>query len=197
MNQTNRTDYELIYNANDYCDVAAANALPWAMAIPPLTTTGQGRPLALPQVVDHTTLGPALATRLAARAGAFRATPWTRVLGYAGSSTFDPAPSTSTLQAMPVACLCDCAAAQVDTDRDGIPDTWEIANHLNPNDPQRRPTNRTFDGGSGHSRLCPIWRCICTSAANSWWGSRLLRPIGSTENLHTVQATPGFALGLV
>lgn len=157
MNRTNRTDYELIYNANDYCDVAAANALPWGNSATTRPPQGKDARLPFPQVTYEPS-GPALATRLAARAGAFPRDPMdTRVLGYVGSSTFDPAPININPagDALSLA-FATAPAAQVDTDRDGIPDTWEIANHLNPNDPsdaQQTGLSMAVLGTAGYTNL--------------------------------------------
>ncbi len=126
-----RRDYQLIYNANDFCAAAGTGDLPWPSAakpppwavtsrheFPPITYTASGEPL-----LDY----------MVGNAGAFsRDAMDRRLMAAVAARKFDaaPLPGKPAPDALLPAFQGPAPAPPADTDRDGMPDAWESAHGL-------------------------------------------------------------------
>lgn len=157
MSRTTRTDYELIYGSNDYCDTELADGLPW----------GNGNTARPPQAKDarhdfpaitYTVSGQPLVDWLVARAGAFPRDPMdTRLMADPDAGTFAAAShDTNPAGDLDQQPFVTAPTAPTDTDGDGMPDAWETTNGLDPNaaaDGNTTTLSTTKLGVAGYTNL--------------------------------------------
>lgn len=136
VSRSSRTDLELVYGSDDFCAEDKADALPLANAGPkrPAWAAASRHPF---PAVTYPADEKALARELYATAGAFPRDPLDRrVMRHVADGTFDKAPIDKNpardTDGLPFA---SPPAPPLDTDGDGMPDTWEAANGLDPKSP--------------------------------------------------------------
>jgi hypothetical protein len=136
MSRTTRTDLELVFNNDDYVPEEKAGSLPWS-------NSGVARPAWARAArhdfppVSYPKDARGLAPELYATAGAFPRDPLDRrVMRFVKEGTFDRAPLDRNPAGDTDGLPFDVAPrAPADTDGDGMPDEWEIANGLDPKSP--------------------------------------------------------------
>lgn len=129
-------DWSLVYNANDLLEAAATGGLPYpnGQRPPNAASHGHGFP-----AITHAASPEALVAELSAHAGAFPRDPMDRRLmadpaagRFSGTDpSVNPARDTVALDFT----RATAPKAPADRDGDGMPDGWETANGLNPNNP--------------------------------------------------------------
>ncbi len=145
-----RTDYELIYNANDLCEAAGSGGLPYPDGARPVQARDVRHDFA---PITYRASGDALLDLLAREVGAFPRDPMDlRLTGdvaarrfVAASASVNPAGDTLRLPF-------DASSPPpipLDTDRDGMADAWERAAALDPDDPSDRNAVTLSEGRLG------------------------------------------------
>jgi pectate lyase len=141
----NWSDYQLFYCCNDFnqfgpnSNMGTANALDSRHPFPAITYTSQSGLLAY----------------MMAHAGAQpRDSMDRRLMKYVGQQSFDPTPLNLSGANDPFI-IQGNAVAPIDTDNDGMPDSWEISYGLNPNFQDHNGTDLSvgFTGMAGYTNL--------------------------------------------
>ncbi|HPX37998.1 MAG TPA: Ig-like domain-containing protein [Mycobacterium sp.] len=154
-----RSDYQLFYCCNDYSSVTD-----------PGGSAGLAHQLATRNAFPAITYTPTdqLRTVLLDTAGAWPRDPMdTRLLGFVAANTFSGAPPNTNPagDGLLPAYTGAAPAAPADTDSDGMPDSWEVANGLNPNSAN---ANGTHLSSAGYTDLEVYLHELSDSRITGW-----------------------------
>ncbi len=147
-------DYQLIYCCNGFGQAVANGEVDYPNpAAPPFFAQSTRHPF--PPITTQPS-GPSLLDFLLARVGARpRDAMDTRLLARVSARTFESAPLDQNPAGDALAVNPSPPAAPLDTDGDGMPDSWEIANGLDPNVPDNNGTGLSvpLTGVSGYTNI--------------------------------------------